>query len=362
MAGGAGTGAAPGTGGISGAAGGDATGGFGGSYAPGICGNGVHEWPEQCDDSNADDGDGCSSMCELEPGYVCDWRYDASGPPTLTCEAVSCGDGRQDGYLLEDGSYFYERCDDGNTIGGDGCSELCHLDPGWVCSQAGTPCHEPTCGDGLVDYWYTPGEPGSGGAPGGISGAGMGGFPTSAGSGGYAGTGGNVSEIYHQEACDDGNAVPGDGCSGTCEVEAGYLCEQPGAPCRLPRCGDGVLDYIPAPGGFGGFGGGMPSGTHEGCDDGNVSPGDGCGTTCEVEDGWSCWYTGEDACHPIVCGDGLVDYPEQCDDANSPNNVCKDCVWLGGYAGGAGTGWGSAGAGGFAGTGAGPSGGVGSGG
>jgi cysteine-rich repeat protein len=290
----------------------------------------------------------------------------------MTCEAVSCGDGRQDGYRLEDGSYFYEGCDDGNTLNDDGCSESCQMDPGWVCSQPGTLCHEPTCGDGLQDFWYTPGEPGS---------AGMGGFPASAGSGGYAGTGGHVSQIYHYEACDDGNAVSGDGCSGTCEVEAGYLCAQPGTPCRIPRCGDGSIDYIPGQGGSGiggsgiggsgiggsgtgGFGGGMPSGTYEGCDDGNVSAGDGCGTTCQVEEGWACWSTGENACHLIVCGDGIADHPEQCDDGNdTPNDGCDDCVWLGGYAGGAGTGWGIAGAGGFAGIGgAGPSGGVGNGG
>jgi cysteine-rich repeat protein len=361
MAGSVGAGNAPGTGGTFGAAGGGAmggyaTGGYGGFNQPGVCGNGVTEWMEQCDDSNADDGDGCSSMCELEPGYVCNWEYDAWGVPTMTCEPVSCGDGRQDGYLLEDGSYFYESCDDGNAVSGDGCSESCQLDPGWVCSQPGTPCREAVCGDGLQDSWYTPGQPGTGGV-------GAGGFAAYAGSGGYAGTGGYGNQIYHFEACDDGNAVPGDGCSDTCEVEAGYLCQQPGTPCRIPRCGDGYVDFISGPGGSGsgGFGGG--GGTYEGCDDGNVSTGDGCDTTCQVEDGWSCWYTGENPCHRIVCGDGLVDYPEQCDDGNhAPNDGCDECVWLGGYAGGAGTGWGSSGApgaGGFAGIGgAGPNGGV----
>jgi cysteine-rich repeat protein len=307
-------------------------------------------------------------MCELEPGYVCNWAYEPSGAVTMTCEPVSCGDGRQDGYKLEDGSYFYEGCDDGNTVGGDGCSESCQVDPGWVCNQPGTLCHEPTCGDGAQDSWYTPGEPGSGGT----SGAGMGGSPGYGGTGmggsppdgSHAGGGGYVNHVYHYEACDDGNVVPGDGCSGICEVEAGYLCEQPGAPCRLPRCGDGRIDFIPGPGGSGsgGFGGGGPSGTYEGCDDGNVSPGDGCDTACQVEEGWSCWY-GEEGCHPIVCGDGLADYPEQCDDGNTtPTDGCDDCVWLGGY-GGSSSGSGAPGVGGFGGTGVvGPSGGVGNGG
>jgi cysteine-rich repeat protein len=330
---------------------------------------------EQCDDSNADDGDGCSSMCELEPGYACTWEYEPSGGVMMTCEPVSCGDGRQDVYKLEDGSYFYEGCDDGNTVSGDGCSESCQVDPGWVCNHTLSPtdeiveppvslCHEAICGDGLQDSWYTPGEPGSGGA----SSAGMGGSPGYAGSGAYAGGGGYVEQIYHYEACDDGNAVPGDGCSDSCEVEAGYVCDQAAAPCRLPRCGDGFIDFIPGPGGSGsgGSAGGGPSGSYEGCDDGNVSPGDGCGTACQVEEGWSCWY-GEDACHRIVCGDGFVDYPEQCDDGNNtPTDGCDDCGWLGGYAGSSGSGWGSSGApgvGGFGGTGVvGPSGGVGNGG
>jgi cysteine-rich repeat protein len=38
-----------------------------------------------------------------------------------------------------------------------------------------------------------------------------------------------------------------------------------------PVCGDGVVD-----------------GATEACDDGNIAPGDGCSTTCTVEAGWSC--------------------------------------------------------------------------
>jgi fibro-slime domain-containing protein len=36
------------------------------------CGNGVKSAGEECDDGNAFDGDGCSSACEEEPGYVCE--------------------------------------------------------------------------------------------------------------------------------------------------------------------------------------------------------------------------------------------------------------------------------------------------
>jgi cysteine-rich repeat protein len=37
-----------------------------------LCGNGVIDGDEECDDGNQDDGDGCSSTCVEEPGYDCD--------------------------------------------------------------------------------------------------------------------------------------------------------------------------------------------------------------------------------------------------------------------------------------------------
>lgn len=36
-----------------------------------VCGNGVTGQGETCDDGNVDDGDGCSSTCDIEAGYVC---------------------------------------------------------------------------------------------------------------------------------------------------------------------------------------------------------------------------------------------------------------------------------------------------
>ena len=63
-----------------------------------VCGNGVVEEGEQCDDGNTVDGDGCSSTCQIE---------------------ACCGNG-----ILEPG----EECDDGNNTSGDGCSADCHLE------------------------------------------------------------------------------------------------------------------------------------------------------------------------------------------------------------------------------------------
>jgi cysteine-rich repeat protein len=97
------------------------------------------------------------------------------------------------------------------------------------------------------------------------------------------------------EACDDGNADDDDGCSSTCEVEAGYSCS--GAPSMCaPICGDGLV-----------VGG-------EQCDDSNTVDDDGCSSTCTVEPGYSCM--GNPSNCETVCGDGLVINGEQCDDEN----------------------------------------------
>lgn len=56
------------------------------------------------------------------------------------------------------------------------------------------------------------------------------------------------------EACDDGNAVAGDGCSADCTVET-----------VRPVCGNGTRE------------------NGEECDDGNTTPGDGCSAGCQVE-------------------------------------------------------------------------------
>jgi cysteine-rich repeat protein len=101
-----------------------------------VCGNGSHEAGEQCDDGNTMSGDGCSDICMLEVQPV-------------------CGNGSHEAD---------EQCDDGNTMSGDGCSDICMLEV------------QPVCGNGSH-------EPG--------------------------------------EQCDDGNTTSGDGCSATCTVEPG---------------------------------------------------------------------------------------------------------------------------------------------
>ena len=109
--------------------------------------------------------------------------------------------------------------------------------------------------------------------------------------------------IDFNEACDDHNTATGDGCDGTCQVEAGYACD--GAPSVCVRlCGNGVLD------------------DGETCDDQNNNANDGCSATCQIETGYAC--SGEPSvCHHIVCGDGIVEGAETCDDHNTtPDDGC----------------------------------------
>jgi cysteine-rich repeat protein len=93
-------------------------------YTP-ICGSGSIDTGEVCDDGNTSDGDGCSADCStIELGYTCP----TAGSP---CAPIVCGDGVREGA---------EVCDDGNAIDADGCSADCStIEPGFFCPTSG-PC------------------------------------------------------------------------------------------------------------------------------------------------------------------------------------------------------------------------------
>jgi cysteine-rich repeat protein len=74
----------------------------------GVCGDGVVTRAERCDDGNTKSGDGCSNECQVEGnGWVC------RGAPSV---CTVCGDNH-----IDQG----EECDDGNSVSGDGCSSSC---------------------------------------------------------------------------------------------------------------------------------------------------------------------------------------------------------------------------------------------
>lgn len=56
------------------------------TFLDSVCGNGIKEGSEACDDKNSLNGDGCSSTCQVEPGFTChiDIETDKEGRKTLS--------------------------------------------------------------------------------------------------------------------------------------------------------------------------------------------------------------------------------------------------------------------------------------
>jgi len=134
---------------------------------------------------------------------------------------------------------------------------------------------------------------------------------------GTTGSCGDGTRDTETEACDDGNTANGDGCSSTCSVESGYTCTGEPSVCTQPTTTDctGTTTY--------------------GCDreesQAECNQLDECywhfatyctrtpcanhtdQTTCSGVAG--CTWTGA----VTVCGDGVVDSDEACDDGNTAN-------------------------------------------
>jgi len=178
-------------------------------------------------------------------------------PTQETIYVPGCGSG-----ILDSG----EVCDDGNNRDGDGCSADCRTkEKDFDCPEVGKLCvYTVRCGDGVV-----------------------------------SGT----------ERCDPPNV--GQGCSATCELEPGHVCDPPPVPanpgtparCHPTVCGDSHAE-----------------GT-EACDDGNTVDGDGCSGSCTLEPDCT-----SGAC-ASKCGDHIRLAPEACDDGNtSDGDGCShDC-------------------------------------
>lgn len=102
------------------------------------CGDGVVGGEEDCDDQNLQGGDGCDAACGEEFGYKCSH---VTGSPSDCYE--DCGDGFTVGT---------ESCDGGNTDTVDGCT-ACVVDGGWECTVDAvsfiSEC-SPKCGDGKL--------------------------------------------------------------------------------------------------------------------------------------------------------------------------------------------------------------------
>lgn len=106
-----------------------------------MCGNGMLEPPEDCDDGNQTPGDGCEPNCTVTPSECgdgvkegaeeCDDGNDVNTDDCIDCALAKCGDGHV--------QIGVEQCDDGANNGQyDSCADDCS-GPG------------PRCGDGAVN-------------------------------------------------------------------------------------------------------------------------------------------------------------------------------------------------------------------
>lgn len=193
----------------------------------GACGNLVVESPEQCDDGNNMGGDGCSADC----------LSDETCGNGVTDAGEACDDGWLNGYgegYCLTGCVGVQTCGDGATNGTEICDDSNTAD----CDGCRGNCLavETGCGDNFV---------------------------------------------CGAEACDDGNTTDCDGCRGDCSApETG--------------CGDGFTCGV------------------EVCDDGNT---DNCVGACRG-----------DCAMLTACGDTVVCAPETCEDGNvAPFDGCDSC-------------------------------------
>ncbi len=85
-----------------------------------ICGNGLIEGTETCDDNNIVNSDGCSSLCSIESGWSC------IGQPSVCNMIISCTDADSDGFNVSAtgcGSLF--DCDDNDNSIFPNAPEIC---------------------------------------------------------------------------------------------------------------------------------------------------------------------------------------------------------------------------------------------
>ncbi|MDD5751278.1 MAG: DUF4215 domain-containing protein, partial [Candidatus Peribacteraceae bacterium] len=225
-----------------------------------LCGNGILESGEQCENaSHCPAGWTCLNTCQCFSLTVA-----ASSSSFSTVRVAASASSSSSvppplspvcgNGILETG----EQCDQGITCPENlFCAAGCQCQPIMALSSASSMTAEAMCGNGVLE---------------------------------------------EGEGCDDGNLLPFDGCAYVCQVETGHSCFGEPSACQ-PVCGDSVR--IPP----------------EQCDDGNLADGDGCSSVCEVEyaaaeDSSDSSASSVSSVSLALCGNGMLEEGEQCDDAN----------------------------------------------
>ncbi|MEQ8273996.1 MAG: DUF4215 domain-containing protein [Deltaproteobacteria bacterium] len=288
---------------------------------PVTCGNGVIDVGELCDDANTANGDGCSNVCVVEPGWIC-----VGEPSQCTMDITdSDQDGLSDTLEVSLGTDPMDADTDGDGI--DDGDEIAMGDPLAFDPGIDTdPRDADTDDDGLSDgEEIAAGQDGfitnpldadtdDDGLPDGLE-VGLGPVPSGVSDGAgvaYRGTSptfeadADPSSTTDPTNADTDGGTVADGAEDTNangRVDSGE--RDPNDPSDdVPAlCGNGTLE---------GF---------EQCDDGNNVDGDGCASDCFVERGWTCDGEPSD-CTPILEGDddddGVVNGVDNCpDDANA---------------------------------------------
>jgi cysteine-rich repeat protein len=162
-----------------------------------------------------------------------------------------------------------EECDDSNTVDNDGCSSTCAIEDGKSCA-GGSETSADTCSSGCGDTQKTP-----------------------------------------TEECDDGaDGDADDGCR-SCRIQSGWKCTtnvngQATSGCTT-ACGDGIRAGL------------------EACDT-NGTVGHGCNADCTLQSGAICVEDEDQLSHCRLCGNGLREEGEVCDDGSADASPgCKNC-------------------------------------
>ena len=322
-----------------------------------VCGDGILEGDEECDDGNTDNGDGCDENCALEPvecgdGLVggdeeCDDGDDNSDTEPDACRTDCtdpiCGDG------VIDTNEFCDDGDDNSDTEPDACRVDCTaascgdgvIDTDETCDDGDdnsdtvvdacrTTCEPAGCGDGVIDTDETC-DDGDDNSDTEVDACRTTCEPASCGDG-VTDTGEDCDDSGESETCnvDCTTASCGDS---KVNLTAGEECDPPDgstcdAECLLILCGNGVIDP-----------------PFEECDDGednSDTEADACRTNCRnpscgddvIDTGETCDDGGDNSdteadacrttCDPASCGDDVIDTGEDCDDGDDNSDTEPD--------------------------------------